>query len=304
MMDIKNVVKMTDQNIFDLKSSYQESLNNSKFRNYVKILNIPDDILMKYTSTLEDAMVEFDNCSSCKTLLCCKNKMKGFVLTPKRYKNTLNFEYVSCSYMQKNIQDNKYKENVLLFSVPKKLKEASIKNIHTDDDNRLEVIKYFKTFQDAYKNKMSPKGIYLYGNFGTGKSYMISAFFNEYAKKNVRSVIVYFPEFLRSLKEAFDSDYKEMYYSVKTAPLLLIDDIGAENLTAWARDEILGSILQYRMDEELPTFFTSNLNLEQLEEHLSATNNGVEKVKARRIIERIKELTVEFSLKSKNRRAR
>ena len=41
---------------------------------------------------------------------------------------------------------------------------------------------------------------------------------------------------------------------IKQIPLLLIDDIGAEKLTDWARDEILGSILQYRMDFKLPTF--------------------------------------------------
>ena len=56
------------------------------------------------------------------------------------------------------------------------------------------------------------------------------------------------------------------------------------------------------MEEDLPTFFTSNFNLEELEEHLSKTSNGVEKVKARRIVERIKQLTVNMALITKNRR--
>ena len=302
MQNIKNIIKMSDQNLFELKSNYQEALNNVTFKNYVKILNIPEEILIKYTSILQDSCQEFSNCSSCKSLGMCQNKMNGFILTPKRKNKTLVFEYVACPYMQKSISENKYKDNIELFSVPKKIKEASLKNIHTDDKKRLEVIKYFKKFMDSYQNKEYVKGIYLHGSFGTGKSYLIAAFFNEFAKKNVHSVIIYFPEFLRSLKESFDSEYKEMFYRVKVAPLLLIDDIGAENLTPWARDEILGSILQYRMDEELPTFFTSNLNLEQLEEHLATTSSGIEKVKAKRIIERIKELTTVFELASKNRR--
>jgi len=82
----------------------------------------------------------------------------------------------------------------------------------------------------------------------------------------------------------------------------LLDDIGAENLTAWSRDEVLGPILQYRMDEKLPTFFTSNLNLEELEMHLSISSSGVDKIKARRIIERIKEVSIPMKLESKNRR--
>ena len=82
----------------------------------------------------------------------------------------------------------------------------------------------------------------------------------------------------------------------------LLDDIGAENVSSFNRDEVLGPILQYRMEEGLPTFFTSNLTLEELEENLSLTTSGSDKVKARRIIERIKQLTKQMELVSKNRR--
>ena len=47
---------------------------------------------------------------------------------------------------------------------------------------------------------------------------------------------------------------------------------------------------------------TSNLSLKELENALSVTSNGSEKVKAKRIIERIKQLTVPLELISKNRR--
>ena len=89
---------------------------------------------------------------------------------------------------------------------------------------------------------------------------------------------------------------------LKNVDLLLIDDIGAENVTAWGRDEILGAILQYRMNNKLSTFFTSNLNLEELESHLSFSKNSEDKVKARRIIERIKQLSIDIELVSINRR--
>ena len=56
------------------------------------------------------------------------------------------------------------------------------------------------------------------------------------------------------------------------------------------------------MDNHLPTFFTSNLTLEELEASLATTSSGVDKLKARRIIERIKQLTVQLELVSKNRR--
>ena len=122
------------------------------------------------------------------------------------------------------------------------------------------------------------------------------------AKNNVRSALIYYPEFLRSLKAAFNTDYDEKFNYIKKIPLLLLDDIGAENCSNWSRDEILGPILQYRMESHLPTFFTSNLSISELENHLSSTKSGVEKVKARRIVERIKQLTTQLELISENRR--
>ena len=90
-----------------------------------------------------------------------------------------------------------------------------------------------------------------------------------------------------------------MMVNTKYAKLLLIDDLGAEGVTSWSRDEVLGTILQYRMQEGLPTFITSNLNMKELSEHLS---NKTEKVKAERIIERVKQLTVDIEMISKNNR--
>ena len=128
--------------------------------------------------------------------------------------------------------------------------------------------------------------------------------FNELAKRGKKVAIVYYPEFLRALKESFkdDDEYKEKFNYIKTAEYLLLDDIGAETVTEWSRDEILGTILQYRMEEKLPTFFTSNLNIEELENHLSLANKQVDKVKSKRIIERIKQLTDNLVMVSENKR--
>ena len=160
-------------------------------------------------------------------------------------------------------------------------------------------------YYDNYVKNKKIKGLYLHGNFGCGKTYLVSALFNELAKKDVHSTIIYFPEFLRSLKASFgsgDDEYNARFDVVKESPILLLDDIGAEKLSDWARDEVLGVILQYRMEEHLPTFFTSNLSIKELEDHLNISNNAADKVKARRIIERIKFLCEEIKMISVNRR--
>ena len=66
-----------------------------------------------------------------------------------------------------------------------------------------------------------------------------------------------------------DGNVKTLVDEIKLSEVLILDDIGAEQSTAWVRDEILQVILQYRMQENLPTFFTSNFNFEDLELHFA-----------------------------------
>ena len=178
-----------------------------------------------------------------------------------------------------------------------------MKDIDINDKNRVEVIKWLKEYYDNYEKINTLKGLYLHGSFGSGKTFLIAALLNELEiSKNAITEIVYFPELLRNMKEDF-SIVEEKLDFLKNVDILLIDDIGAENVTSWGRDEILGTILQYRMQEHLPTFITSNLNLKELEEHLSvSTTNKSERVKAVRIIERIKQLTIDAEMIGQNNR--
>lgn len=281
-----------------IKQNYIKALEDEAFRRLITQYKIDEEVGMKYTSRLMDSSKEHTNCSNCPSLAACSNSVRGFCLTPKQNKNTINFSYDMCKYLKKE----EYRENVQVFDVAKDIKNASIKNIYTNDKNRIEIIKAIKNFINEYKKGTNPKGIYLHGSFGSGKTYLISALFNELAKSGTTSVIIHTPELLRSLKDSFSTDYSEKFYLLKHTPLLLLDDIGAEYLTAWGRDEVIEPILQYRMDEELPTFFTSNFTILELEKHFTTASNSIDKVKARRIIERIKQLSVEVELISKNLR--
>ena len=298
--------KFNDDNLLN---DYYTSLKNPEVKALRNLIPLEDKILCKYTSLLEDSAKEFAHCQKCKGLAMCKNEMPGYVYFPNVKNTNLCFNYQACKYKQKEIETNKYQKNIDLFNVPTSLKNAKMKNIYVDDESRVEVIKYTTDYYKKFFTENRTKGLYLYGNFGCGKTYIIAALFNELAKKNIKSAIVYFPEFLRNLKSSFkdekennDISFENKFTYIKKIPLLLIDDISAENVTAWSRDEILGTILQYRMEENLPTFFTSNLSLEELETHLSISSQKIEVLKARRIIERIKYLTNEMKLIGFDRR--
>ena len=58
------------------------------------------------------------------------------------------------------------------------------------------------------------------------------------------------------------------------------------------------------MEASLPTFFTSNLNIKMLEEHLSTSKSGVDKLKAKRIIERINQLSENMEMIGENYRSK
>ena len=247
-------------------------------------------------------MCEYINCKNCKNILTCKNKVEGFCYKPEVVDNTLQFSYVMCK-KKRDLEDaQSYLKNIKYYEMSKDIVNASFKDLYKDDTARTPILKYMMKFMKDYNSGKKTKGLYLTGSFGSGKTYLISALFNDMAKKGYKCAIVYYPEVLRDLKASFNKDYEETFNYIKKTDLLLLDDIGAENVTSFNRDEVLGPILQYRMEEDLPTFFTSNLTLEELENNLSLTSSGVDKVKARRIIERIKQLTVEIKLVSKNRR--
>lgn len=279
-----------------LKDSFTEACQNKEFKKLVKRLDVNEEVAMKYTSSLEDTIKELGNCKNCPGLPHCENRLNGHVMFPEAKEKQIIFSYAPCKYEKERQQKEANR-----MTKDKELAMASMKDIDLTDKKRVEVIKWLTNFVKNFDRNEFNKGLYLHGTFGCGKTFLISAAFNEVAKNRVSTEIVYLPELLRDLKSDFDTFGDRIDY-LENVDLLLIDDIGAEKVTEWGRDEILGTILQKRMNNYKTTFFTSNLTLEQLEEHLIINSSGDEVFKARRIIERIKKLTEDMELKSENKR--
>ena len=280
-----------------LEQELAKSLKDEDFCSLIKRNKLPKEVVLKNNTKLMDTCDELKNCKTCKGLNMCKNKVEGHVLYPSYSDETLKFVYVPCKFQKELIKKNNEKKIML-----NEIKNARMKDIDINDKNRVKIIKWLKEYYDKYEKVNTLKGLYLHGSFGSGKTFLISALFNELEKsKNAVTEVVYLPEVLRNMKEDFSLVEDKLNY-LENVDVLLIDDIGAENVTAWGRDEILGTILQYRMNNKLTTFFTSNLTLDELEIHLSLAKNSEDKVKARRIIERIKQLTEDMELISINRR--
>jgi len=294
MESIKNMGKNVNS---DLVKEYNENLKDETFSNLVKRLKLNKEVGSLNSTILMDSVCELKNCSNCKGLYDCNNKVSGHYLYPRVSYNNIELVYVPCKYKQENDKLLKEKNNS-----GRELENARFKEIDVRDKDRVKVIKWIKNFYDNYDGIKDMKGLYLHGSFGAGKTYLIYALLNELKiNKKVDFVALYFPEILRILKDNW-SLYGEKINYYCTVPLLLIDDIGAESVSEWGRDEVLGTILQSRMNNKLATFFTSNLTMEELENHLSLVKSNMDHVKARRIIERIKQLTVDMEMISENKR--
>lgn len=189
-----------------------------------------------------------------------------------------------------------------LINLPASLKEASLAQVDLDDIGRYQAFELLTNFVADYPNYQ--KAIYLYGDFGVGKSYMMAALAHDLSeKRGVSTTLLHYPSFVLDVKNAISSgQVKEKIDDVKVAQVLILDDIGAEQSSPWMRDEILQVILQHRMQENLPTFFTSNFSFVDLERHFATARNGDETWQAKRVMERIRYLAQEVRLEGENRR--
>ncbi|WP_143462095.1 primosomal protein DnaI [Levilactobacillus enshiensis] len=218
----------------------------------------------------------------------------------------IDVAYVPTVETQEKQAQQALRQRVKSIAMPKNIRDASLTDFDQDAD-RAEALMAVLDFKDAYE--ASPKrrhqALYLAGSFGVGKTYLLAALANELATDGFSSTLVHFPSFAVEMKNSIaQNGVADKLDALKKAPVLMIDDIGADAMSAWVRDDILGVILEYRMQEELPTFFSSNFSMQQLEtEHLRISTRGDdEPLKAQRLMQRIRFLAREITMVGVNRR--
>lgn len=263
------------------------------------------DMVERSLMKLYEFIGQSTNCGECESLEACKNILKGYEPHLVIKDKMIDIQYNKCA--KKELYDERRKLQGLIQSlyIPKDVLQATMKDFALDDGGRIQALNLAEQFLAEYEEGKQQKGLYLYGKFGVGKTYILGAIANELARRRVATMIVYVPEFFRELKASIQNNTMEgKLEAVKKAPVLMLDDVGAESMSSWVRDEILSPILQYRMQEKLPTFFTSNFNFEELTHHFTYSQRGeAEQMKANRIMERIKYLTVPVEVEGKNRRS-
>lgn len=299
MKDVKRIVKQ--KNEIDLTPVIKEVIQDSNVRHFLNQEQITDVSLIEESLPQLMSFMNYRSlCEGCTGLHSCKQNINGYqpVLTKAV---GIEMIYEPCEFMKKDYIMQKKKDNLKFYSFDR-LSQVNKGKIFVTDE-RSEVISYLVQFVKTYKKNKFMKGLYIHGSFGVGKTYMLVHTAKQLADLGFQVIFAYYPNLVRELKSSIGNRMlEEMVSELKEVDILILDDVGGEANSAFIRDEVIGPILQYRMEARKPAFFTSNLNLEQLTEHFASVSNSIDKAKASRLIERIRAIAVEMDLDGNNYR--
>lgn len=255
---------------------------------------------------IENKLTEQDIINNLSELMTQKNNNKIIKASPDKFladpygmASTITYDNGKVKLVYHQVKNTDDKLERLFFPSKEYVQGKELyKNV-----NRVRVLKEVIRIKDNYKPKNYFKGIYIHGKFGTGKSFIMQNLAIALCESGANVVIAYYPDLVRTIKSSITSrDTEVIINKLKHADVLMLDDIGAETNTNFIRDEVLGPILQYRMDARLPMCMTSNLDLNQLEAHFVDSTTATNLINGERIVSRIRSLMVEVALDDKNYR--
>lgn len=269
-----------------------------------------EQVLKVNLNRLYQMTSEYRACKQCPGLDKCPNDMQGHSTgihcTQVGGRWQLNEYKTACSKWTANEQQQQIRRRISSFYVDEAVYGENYDETEMLlDSNREPAIHELLNYVRTTKSQgLQKKGLYLQGSFGTGKTYMAGYLLQKLAKEGFSGAIVYMPEFVEDAKALMfePQKLKETLTLMKDADLLVFDDIGAENLSPWVRDHVLGAILNHRMNRK-PTFYTSNHDLEDLERHFSFTHKeGEEMHKGQRLMDRVRPFVDVIHVRGRNHR--
>jgi DNA replication protein DnaC len=112
----------------------------------------------------------------------------------------------------------------------------------------------------------------LQGGYGCGKTHLAAAIANFAVSIGMPTLFITVPDLLDSLRFAYNdpqSTFEERFDRIRNAPLLILDDFGTQNATAWAQEKLF-QIINYRYINRLPLVVTTNLSEKDIEDRIES----------------------------------
>jgi DNA replication protein DnaC len=115
----------------------------------------------------------------------------------------------------------------------------------------------------------NPEGwLLLEGTYGCGKTHLAAAIGNERLQRGEMVMFITVPDLLDHLRSAYapsaEATYDETFERIRNTPMLILDDLGAESPSQWAKEKLF-QLLNHRYSHRLPTIITTNADLDTLD---------------------------------------
>lgn len=132
-----------------------------------------------------------------------------------------------------------------------------------------------RQFVDDYLVNHQVPGLLFTGDVGAGKTYLAAAVANYLLAHGAEVLFLVVPDFLDELRATYsknsgeegDLDDVALLKGIRKVDVLILDDLGVHNYTAWTCNKLY-SLLNFRLNYQLPVVITTNLSLGNLEEFL------------------------------------
>ncbi|MFC1878519.1 ATP-binding protein [Chloroflexota bacterium] len=126
-----------------------------------------------------------------------------------------------------------------------------------------------KAFNAAQDYAEKPIGwLVLMGSYGSGKTHLAAAIANFRADAQVPPLFVVIPDLMDHLRATFSPhstiSLDRRFEEVRTAPLLVLDDLGTQSSTQWVKEKLY-QLFNYRYNAELPTVITTAASMDEMD---------------------------------------
>jgi len=126
-----------------------------------------------------------------------------------------------------------------------------------------------KALKAAHNFAEKPKGwLVMLGTYGSGKTHLAAAIANYRAGLGDPPLFVMVPDLLDHLRATFSpqssTTFDRRFDEIRTAPLLVLDDLGTQSMTPWVREKLY-QLFNYRYNAELPTVITTSDSLDEMD---------------------------------------